>query len=328
MKTRICNILGIQHPIIQGGMARISEAGLVSAVSNAGGLGVLTPFTPHHINTDSTDYLREEIRKVKSLTDKPFGVNFPMPNRRGDILSLIEQGIDEGFPVATTSGGNPSHIMPMLKGAGVKVLHVVSSVRQAQLAEECGCDAVITQGFEAGGIGSRTEVTTFVLVPQIVKAVNIPVIAGGGIADAYGLVAAFALGAEGIHMGTRFLATKECIADEEYKKVLTGAGDTDTLVIHRNDIPSRVYRNEITDTLQELERMGASKYVVNSYLSSLDKTRGSDIDRRIFSFGEVAGLVSDILTVEQVITGIVKEAENVLNNIRHKIEDIPDNVFS
>ncbi len=221
-------------------MTHISEAGLASAISNAGGLGVFTPFPSRQAETPSFDYLKSEIKSIKSLTDRPFAINFPMPRMGKNILPMVEAAIKEEFSMATTSGGEPALVVPMLKSAGVKVPHVVSTIRQARLAEEQGCDAV-----------------------------KIPIIAGGGIADARGFVAALALGAEGVHMGTRFLATKECVIDEHYKQALIKVKDIDTLMLHRESVPTRYYRNQTTEKVLEMERAGTSKQEVNAFLSSV-----------------------------------------------------------
>jgi len=315
MKTRITDLLGIEYPIIKGPMARISVAGLVSAVSNAGGLGVLSPAPPRDRAEEPETYIRDQIRQIKSLTDKPFAVNFPMPHPGLDIRPWVDAALAEGFPIATTSGGDPARVVPILKSAGVKTLHVVGSVRQAQKAEAQGCDAVITQGFEAGGIGSRYELTTFVLVPQVADAVEIPVVAGGGVADARGFVAALVLGAEGVQIGTRFLATKECIIDEEYKQALVNANDTSTVMIRRETIPSRVMRNETVDEIIEMDKSGAGEDEIMAFIDSRWSPE-LDLNRRFIGFGEDAGLIHEVLTVRELIDGLMKEAGSILEHIR------------
>lgn len=314
-RTRLCDLLGIEHPIIMGAMARITEAGIVSAVSDAGGLGVLSPAPPRDSDEEPAAYLRKEIRKVKSLTDRPFAVNFPMPHPDVDVLPWIDAALEEGFPIATTSGGNPARLAAVLQGRGVKVLHVVGTVRQAQKAEASGCDAVITQGFEAGGIGSRQELTTLVLVPQIVDAVKIPVVAGGGIADARGYVAAIALGAEGVQMGTRFLATEECIIDHAYKQAVLNAGDTDTVMVRRETIPSRAMRNEAINRIIEMEKAGADPAEIDAFINARWAPEG-DINQRFIGFGEAAGLIHEIVPVKELIQTIVKEADRILDGMR------------
>jgi NAD(P)H-dependent flavin oxidoreductase YrpB (nitropropane dioxygenase family) len=315
MKTRVTELLGIEYPIIKGPMARISVAGLVAAVSNAGGLGVLSPAPPRDSAEEPLTYIQDQIRRIKSLTDKPFAVNFPMPHPGIDIRPWVDAALTEGFPIATTSGGDPARVVPVLKSAGVKSLHVVGSVRQAQKAEEQGCDAVITQGFEAGGIGSRYELTTFVLVPQVADAVGIPVVAGGGIADARGFVAALVLGAEGVQIGTRFLATKECIIDEQYKQALIDAKDTSTVMIRRDTIPSRAMRNEAIEEIIEMDRTGTSEDEIMAFIDSR-WSPDINLNRRFIGFGEDAGLIREVLTVREVIEGIMKEADAVLGRVQ------------
>ncbi|MCG0314339.1 MAG: nitronate monooxygenase, partial [Calditerricola sp.] len=216
MKTRVTELLGIRYPIVQGGLAYLAYAELAAAVSNAGGLGQITAMT-----IGDPEALREEIRKVRRLTDKPFGVNFAIGQHGRPYEDLLQVAIEERVPVISVTGGNPTPLVETIKPHGIKVLVLVSSVRQAKKCEEIGVDAVMAVGQEGGGHLGRDDVGTMVLIPRVVDAVSIPVLASGGIGDGRGLVAALALGAEGVEMGTRFIATKECVhAHERYKQAL------------------------------------------------------------------------------------------------------------
>ncbi|MDD1516244.1 NAD(P)H-dependent flavin oxidoreductase, partial [Priestia megaterium] len=216
MKTRITEIFGIQYPIVQGGLAYLAYAELASAVSNAGGLGQITAAT-----LGTQEKLREEIRRVRTMTDKPFGVNFAIARHDGKYKDLLEVAIEEKVPAISITGGNPQPVFERIKGENIKTLVLVSGVRQAQKAEELGADAVMAVGQEGGGHLGRDDIGTMVLIPRVVESVSIPVLASGGIGDGRGLLAAFALGAEGIEMGTRFIATQECVhANSVYKEAL------------------------------------------------------------------------------------------------------------
>ncbi|MBW2651201.1 MAG: nitronate monooxygenase, partial [Deltaproteobacteria bacterium] len=232
-ETRVTRILDIKYPIIKGGMVWVSNAELTAAVSNAGGLGVMG------IGAMDTRILNAELDKLQSLTNKPFGISFPLI--RPDYEAMIGAALDKGVKVVVTSAGNPAKIYKMLESAGVVAIHVIANVKMAQKARDLGYHMVVAEGFEAGGHDGKDELTTFALIPQVVDAVDIPVIAAGGIADARGMVAAFALGAEGIQMGTRFVATKESPVHENFKYAIINALDTDTTITGRklND-PVRV----------------------------------------------------------------------------------------
>ncbi len=249
-KTRICELLGIKYPIIQGGMSLIASAELAAAVSNAGGLGIISPNGSEPDWGKVAENLRSQIRKGKSLTDKPFGVNFPI-HVLGQDRSLLDIAIEEGVPVVTTGAGSPALHTSYLQEHGVRVLHLVASVKHAKGAEKSGVDAVIAEGYESGGINSPDELTTFVLVPQVVDTVSIPVIAAGGICDARGLVAALALGAEGVQMGTVFITTNECIADQDYKDAIVAANDTATIITGRGSLPIRGLKSELVTQDQQ-----------------------------------------------------------------------------
>ncbi|TET40182.1 MAG: enoyl-[acyl-carrier-protein] reductase FabK, partial [Dehalococcoidia bacterium] len=255
-RTRICDLLGIQYPIIQGGMTWIANAELAAAVSNAGALGLVSPNAGMKLEGNVVEHLKGQIRKAKSLTDKPFGVNLAV--RIPEMKELIDVIIEEGIKVVTTSAGDPALYTPFLKERGGKVLHVVSSVSHAKGAERSGVDAVIAEGYEAGGHNGFDELPTMVLVPQVVDAVDIPVVAAGGIADARGFAAALALGAEGVQMGTRFVATHECVAHPNFKEGIVKATDTGTVITGRKLGPARVLKGEFTSKLLELEARGAT----------------------------------------------------------------------
>lgn len=249
MKTEITKLLGIEYPIIQGGMAWVAEYHLAAAVSEAGGLGLIGAASA------LPEWVREQIREVKKLTDKPFGVNIMLMSPNADEVAKII--VEEGVPVVTTGAGNPEKYMQIWKSAGVKVIPVVASVAMAKRMERCGADAIVAEGTEAGGhIG---ENTTMVLVPQIVDAVSIPVIAAGGIADGRGIAAAFLLGARAVQMGTHFVVTKESQVHENYKKCILKAKDIDSRVTGRTTgHPVRALRNQMTKEYLRLEKEGAS----------------------------------------------------------------------
>lgn len=302
MKNRLTELLGIEYPVIQGGMSWVAEQNLASAVSQAGGLGTIAA------GNAPAEWVREQIREVKRKTDKPFGLNIMLMNPNADEIAKIV--VEEGVPVVTTGAGNPAKYMDMWKSAGVKVIPVVASVALAKRMERSGADAVVAEGTEAGGhIG---ETTTMVLVPQIADAVNIPVIAAGGIADGRGLAAAFMLGASGVQIGTHFVVTKESIVHQNYKDAIIKASDIDTKVTGRTTgHPVRCLRNQMTReylkkeeegaTLEELEYLtlgGLRKAVVDG-----DTTNGS------LMAGQSAGLVKAEYTCKEFIEKIVGEAE-------------------
>lgn len=216
MKTRLTELLKIEMPIIQGGLAHLAYAELAAAVSNAGGLGQITA-----MSLDNEDALREEIQKVKKLTDKPFGVNFAIGQHGRPFEHMVQVALDENVPVISVTGGNPKPVLEMFQGTNTKKLVLVAARRQAEKAEELGADAVMVVGYEGGGHLGRDHIGNFVLIPEVVQAVDIPVVASGGISDGKGLMAALSFGAEGIEMGTRFIATKECVhASEAYKQAI------------------------------------------------------------------------------------------------------------
>ncbi len=307
MKTNLTQLLGIRHPIIQGGMAWIAESTLAAAVSNAGGLGLIAGATA------PIDYLREQIRRTKELTDKPFGVNIMlMSDNAADLAQLV---IDEGVPVVTTGAGNPGKYIPAWKEAGIKVIPVIPSVALARRMEHAGADAVVAEGCEAGGhIG---EITTMCLVPQVADAVSIPVIAAGGIADGRGFAASLMLGAQGIQVGTRFLAAEECRIHPNYKDMVLQAKDTDSAVTGRSTgHPVRQIKNRFTRAILDMELANADPAAFEQL--TVGSLRKAVIDGNLsdgsFMAGQIAGLIQNICPVKEIIEEIVGDAERLLRN--------------
>lgn len=304
MKTEVTELLGIEYPIIQGGMAWVAEYHLAAAVSEAGGLGLIGAASA------PAEWVREQIREVKKRTDKPFGVNIMLMSPYADEVAKVVA--EEGVKAVTTGAGNPEKYMEMWKAAGIKVIPVVASVALAKRMERCGADAVVAEGTESGGhIG---ETTTMVLVPQIADAVSIPVIAAGGIADGRGMAAAFMLGAKGVQLGTRFIATEECWAHENYKDLVLKARDIDTKVTGRSTgHPVRALRNQMTKQYLELEEKGASFEELE--LLTLGGLRKAVVDGDVKTgsvmAGQSAGLVKEKCTCKEVIESLVKETENL-----------------
>ena len=305
MKTRITELLEIKYPIIQGGMAWVAEHNLASAVSEAGGLGLIGA------GGAPAEFIREQIQKVKEATDKPFGVNLMLMNPEADDIARII--VEEGVKVVTTGAGNPGKYMAMWKEAGVKVIPVVASVAMAKMMERGGADAVVAEGMESGGhIGSATTMT---LVPQVVDAVTIPVIAAGGIADGRGFAASIMLGAEAVQMGTRFVVARESIVHENYKKKVIGAKDIDSEVTgtsHGN--PVRQLRNNMTREYVKLEKEGAPfEELEKLTLGSLRKAvvEGDTVNGTLMA-GQIAGLVKKEQTCAEMIQEIMAEAEKLL----------------
>jgi len=316
-ETRVCGLLGIKYPIVQGGMTWIANAELAAAVSEAGGLGTISPNAGMRIEDDVEMNLEKQISLARELTNKPFGVNIVV--LISEIAALVDVLIEEGVPVVTTSAGNPRLCTHRLKEAGIKVLHVVSSVRQAQVAEESGVDAVIAEGFEAGGHNGFDELTTMVLVPQIADAVEIPVIAAGGIADARGLAAAFALGAEGIQMGTRFIATGECNAHPDFKRRIIESSDTGTMITGRALSPTRGLKNAFSAEVARMDKRGATAdellALIGMGRSRMGQFEG-DVDNGELYCGAIAGMVRDVVPAGDIIKKIVADYDRVVAGLR------------
>lgn len=308
MKTRVSDILGTEYPIIQGGMAWVAEYHLASAVSEAGGLGLIGAASA------PADWVREQIQEIKKRTTKPFGVNIMLMSPHADAIAQVL--VEEHVPVVTTGAGNPEKYMPMWKEAGIKVIPVVASVAMAKRMERCGADAVIAEGTEAGGhIG---ETTTMVLVPQIADAVNIPVIAAGGIGDGRGIAASFMLGAEGIQMGTHFVVTQESIVHDNYKHCILKAKDIDSKVTGRTTgHPVRALRNQMTKEYLKLEQQGASfEELEHLTIGGLRKAvvEGDVVNGSVMA-GQIAGLIHETLTCKELINQLVTETDHLIKGV-------------
>ena len=305
MKTRITELLEIEYPVIQGGMAWVAEHNLAAAVSEAGGLGLIGGANA------PGEVVREEIRKARAITKKPFGVNVMLMSPHADDVARVV--VEEGVKVVTTGAGNPEKYMEMWKKAGIKVIPVVASVAMAKRIERMGADAVVAEGMESGGhIG---ELTTMTLVPQIVDAVSIPVIAAGGIADGRGIAAAFMLGAEAVQMGTRFVVAKESTVHDNYKQRLIKSSDIDSTVTGRSHgHPIRCLRNQMTREYLKLEKEGKSfeelEYLT---LGALRKAvQDGDVKNGTVMAGQIAGMIDKEMTCKEMIEEMMEEASRLL----------------
>jgi nitronate monooxygenase len=321
-KTRITEMLGIEYPILAGGMQWLSRAEFVSAVSEAGGLGFITAAT----FTDPEE-LRDEIKKTRTLTKKPIGVNISMLPilMEGDTTrKYINVVVDEKVPVVETSGRNPESYIPALKEGGVKLIHKVPAVRFARKAESIGADAVTIVGFECGGHPGMDDVTSMILIPKASETLDIPIVAGGGIADARGFVAALALGAEGVVMGTRFLATKECPAHQNFKEWVVEAQETDTMMIERSIRNAvRVMKNEVAQKVLDMENQGATLDELIVYISGKlgrHAWLSGDLDSATIAAGQCIGLIHEVLTVKQVIDNIVNGAREIVGKLNRIVQ--------
>lgn len=305
MKSRICELLGIEYPIFQGGMAWVAEHTLAAAVSNAGGLGIIAAANA------PTEVVRDEIRKTKELTNKPFGVNIMLLSPYADEIAKLV--VEEGVKVVTTGAGTPEKYFPMWKEAGVKIIPVIASVAYAKRMEKYGADAVIAEGCESGGhIGENTTMT---LVPQVVDAVSIPVLAAGGIADGRGFVAAMMLGADAVQIGTRFLVADECQIHENYKEKVIKAKDIDTVVTGRSTgHPVRQLRNSMTKKYLKMEEERVSFEELESLTvgSLRNAVKDGDVQNGSFMSGQIAGLVKKKQSCKEIIDEIISEAGKLL----------------
>ncbi len=308
MKTRITELLQIEYPIIQGGMAWVAEHRLAAAVSNAGGLGIIGAASA------PPEVVREEIRKCKELTDRPFGVNIMLLNPNADEVAGIV--VEEGVRVVTTGAGNPAKYMDLWKRADVKVLPVVASVAMAKMMERAGADGVVAEGMESGGHIGQT--TTMALVPQVVDAVSVPVVAAGGIADGRGLAAAFMLGAEAVQMGTRFVAAKESIVHENYKHQILKAKDIDSVITGTSTgHPVRSLRNHMTREYLQLEKENADFMELEKLtLGSLRKAviDGDTVNGTLMA-GQIAGLIREEKSCADIIRDIMRQAQQTVQRI-------------
>ncbi len=312
MKNRLCELLGIEYPVIQGGMAWVATAELAAAVSNGGGLGLIAA------GGAPADVVREQIKKCRELTDKPFGVNVMLMSPFAeDVMQVV---VEEKPAVVATGAGNPGKYMEALKEAGIKVLPVIASVAMAQKMEKMGADAIIAEGTEAGGhIG---EITTMCLTPQVVDAVSVPVVCAGGIADVRGVVAAFALGAEGVQVGTRFICAEECIAHENYKQAVIKAKDRDAVVTGRSTgAPVRALKNKLTREYDRLEKEGASFEEIEQLgIGGLRRAfADGDVQMGSLMAGQSAAMVKKIEPCADIIKSYFEEINSVLDSIKNRI---------
>jgi NADH:quinone reductase (non-electrogenic) len=317
MKTRITELFGIRHPIIQGGMHYVGFAELAAAVSQAGGLGIITGLTQK-----TPELLAREIRRCRDMTDQPFGVNLtflpaftspPYP----EYIAAIREG---GVKIVETAGRSPEQYMPALKAAGIKVIHKCTSVRHSLKAESIGCDAVSVDGFECGGHPGEDDVPNMILLPRAAEELKIPFVASGGMADARSLVAALALGAEGMNMGTRFIATKEAPVHDRVKQAIVDATELDTRLIMRSlRNTERVLRNKAVDHLMEIEREKGSNLKIQDIIEEVAGVYpkvmiDGDVDGGAWSCGMVVGLIHDIPTVKELIDRIMAEADHLIRD--------------
>lgn len=316
MRTRVTELLGIQHPVVQGGMQWVGLAELASAVSNAGGLGILTALTQ-----PSPDQLRREIDRCRGMTDKPFGVNLtilptikPVPYQ--DYARAI---VDAGIQIVETAGRNPEPFLPMFKEAGIKVIHKCTSIRHALKAERIGCDMVSVDGFECAGHPGEDDVTNLILLPLAARRLSIPFLASGGLGDGRGLAAALAMGAEGINMGTRFMVTKEAPVHEAVKQAMVEASELDTALIYRSlRNTARVFKNGVAEQVLAIEgQPGETRF--EDIQPLVAGTRGKalfesgELETGIWSAGMVVGLIDDIPSCAELVSRIVEEAETIIS---------------
>ncbi len=309
MRSSICELLQIKYPLIQGGMIWCSGWELASAVSNAGGLGVIGSGSMY------PEILREQIRKCKAATDKPFAVNVPLlyPDLDAHIGIIIEEKV----PIVITSAGNPATYTPLFKENGLKVMHVIANVKFAQKAESAGVDAVVAEGFEAGGHNGREETTTLCLVPLIKASVKIPVIAAGGISGGAAMAAVMCLGADGVQMGSRFAATQESSAHEGFKQEIVKAGDGATALTLKEITPVRLLKNSFYSQVQQAYERGADKEALSSLLGRGRAKKGmfeGDLDEGELEIGQVSAQINEIVSAKEVVEQTIKECVAVLQN--------------
>jgi enoyl-[acyl-carrier protein] reductase II len=311
--TRIIKLFKIKYPIIQAGMVWVSGWRLASAVSNCGGLGLIGS------GSMKPDLLREHIQKCKSATDKPFGVNIPL--LRKDVEDLIDVTLDEQIKIIFSSAGNPAMFIDKFKSKNCIVVHVVPSVKHGLKAQSVGCDAIVGEGVEAGGHNGADEITTFALIPQLVDALDIPVIAAGGIADGRGILAALALGAEGVQIGTRFAVTMESSASENYKKAVCESGDNGTTLVLKKIGMARMLKNAFSQKAIDLENLGASVDDLRNLLGSKRERLGifeGDNIEGMMEAGQGSGLIKEIISVQDLFSKLLNEVDNSLTQITKK----------
>ena len=310
MNNRITELFGIKYPIISGGMVWCSGWKLASAVSNAGGLGLIGAGSMY------PEVLREHIQKCKAGTDKPFGVNIPLISKYSE--ELIKVVIEENVPIVFTSAGNPKTWTAMLHENKIKVAHVVASTKFALKCQEAGVDAVVAEGFEAGGHNGKEETTTIVLIPQIRKHLAIPLIAAGGIATGEGMLAAFSLGAEGVQIGTRFAITKESSANENFKKLCTELNEGDTMLALKKLVPTRLIKNDFYRDVEAAENRGASAEELSELLGKGRAMKGifeGDLSAGELEIGQVSCLINDIPSASEVIHSMINEYNESINHL-------------
>ncbi len=310
VQNKITSLFNIKYPIVQGGMVWCSGWRLASAVSKAGGLGLIGAGSMH------PETLREHIRKCKAATDKPYGVNIPLMYPQ--IEEIIRIVLEEKVPIVFTSAGGPKTWTAKLKDAGITVAHLVSSSKFAKKCEEAGVDAVVAEGFEAGGHNGREETTTLTLIPQVRKAVDLPLIAAGGIATGSAMAAVFALGAEGIQVGTRFALTEESSASDAFKRRCISLAEGDTLLSLKKVSPTRLIKNEFYQTVQEMEDRGASADELRSFLGRGRSKRGifeGDLVEGELEIGQVASLINEIVSAETVINELIAEYNQTISRL-------------
>lgn len=329
-KSRICELVGIRYPIIQAPMNWVSGASLAAAVSNAGGLGTLGPNAgADSITADvelTGERLREQIKKVMSLTRAPFAVNVPIGVGDGMKYSkkCVEVVIEEAVPVVITSVGGPNVYTKTLQSAGIKVFHAVSTPKHAKKSEAIGVDAVVCEGFEAGGHKGFTELTTMVLTPMVADAVKIPVITGGGICDGRGVLATLALGADAVYLGTRFMVTQESESHQNVKEAIVRAEDVCTVSVPKEFMLARDLSNTFTREHLEMRKSGASAEALGAFLDDHSQYPGQhlgDADNAEVCCGQVAGLIGDVPAAEEVINDIIKNLFSVLEEVKQKLAD-------
>lgn len=333
-ENRICKLLNIQYPIVQAPMNWITGADLAAAVSNAGGLGTLGPNAgADTVTTDvneTGERLRRQIRKVKSLTDKPFAVNFPIgmegveqaEGGRKFSQRCVEVAIEEGIPVAITSVGPPTIYTRVLQDAGIKVLHAVSTAGHAKKSEDKGVDAVICEGYEGGGHKATTELTTMAMIPMAADMVKIPIIAAGGIADARGMIAALALGADAVYVGTRFIATHECDAHPKVKEAVIQGTDVCTVSVKKWIVAARDLKNAFTQKFTEMQEGGAPMEEILQFMETHTMYQAlvqGDTEEGELPCGQNAGIINGLTSAAEVVKRMVAEIPSVIKGLTHRI---------
>lgn len=315
-RTRVCDLLGIEYPIIQGGMLWLATAELAAAVSNTGALGTISPYAGMERNGDPARNLRFQIAKARDLTKKPFAINIPLDLHQSGIL--IDVILKEEVGIVVTAAGSPELYTELLQKEGIKILHVISSVKQAQIAEACKVDAVIAEGVEAAAHLGFDELPLFSLIPQVFDAISIPIIAAGGIVDARGVAAALSLGAEGVQLGTRFVAVKENIAHPKYKQAILEAKDTDTIITCRKLLPTRSLKTEFTQRLLALEESGASADEIRNFLG-YSRARTGQLEGNLENgeayCGASAGLIKEVIPVALAVQRLVDGYQKIIKKI-------------